>query len=127
MLVSATGWSICLNPGINESESHTSNTKGDNALKENIAPPAGTIQKGPKGPIKHVEEVTPIFTALDPVALWLWGISHRRAATRRLGSHSNGRQILRKPGHNTVDDTQKGAAVLSAQYARVCPRACRWF
>ena len=43
-------------PGINESE--PPQAPSDSTFKEKIAPPAGTVQKGPQGPMPHAEKVT---------------------------------------------------------------------
>ena len=44
------------NPGINESE--PPQAPSDSTFKGKIAPPAGTVQRGPQGPMPHAEKVT---------------------------------------------------------------------
>ena len=46
------------NPGINESE--PPQAVSDSTFKGKIAPPAGTVQKGPRGPTPYAEKVTHI-------------------------------------------------------------------
>ena len=47
---------IGYNPGINESE--PPQAPSDTTFKGKIAPPAGTVQRGPQGPTPHAEKVT---------------------------------------------------------------------
>ena len=44
------------NPGINESEPQQA--PSDSTFKGKIAPPAGTVQRGPQGPAPHAEKIT---------------------------------------------------------------------
>ena len=48
------------NPGINESE--PPQAPSDSTFKGNIAPPAGTVQRGPQGPTPYTEKVTHVAT-----------------------------------------------------------------